>query len=583
MNSLLNPSQSSGSDIDVDRMMKEIRAEIAARLPTRREDDRVGSAGDARSLRQPGDSNVQSIHLGRIGEVESPLPKKAGYVVRDFLVRHDEDFVRTTYRAVLGREPDAEGASRYLSKLRSGELSKTELLGRIRFSPEGRIGRVPIKGLLIPFGMETMRRVPVLGRILGIAQYIWQLPDIVRSHEQLESAVFADRTETRRGINAIVSDVETVLTQTQQANAEYASLGDTRYEGARQAVLADIGRLSRQLQSLATALAAKADQLAVENAIHALRTALAEVKATEAEFRAKTANASLEIDSLRNASQELAQRFGELPSGVDFAAAIAMAEGAANEARRIDAALEEIRARLRAQGTGLDAVEQEQNRVSDSFYLAFEDKFRGAREDIKQRVGIYLPLVQEAGGGSDEAPILDIGCGRGEWLELLMERNLACEGVEINRVAVADCRGRGLAVIEADGIEHLRSLAPGSLGAVTAIHVIEHIPFHRLVALFDEAWRVVRPGGIVIFETPNPENLVVGACNFYYDPTHIKPLPPEPLRFILEARGFGRVDIMRLHPRMDVPDFGEGMSALSRVISEQLFGPQDYALIGYKN
>ena len=134
--------------------------------------------------------------------------------------------------------------------------------------------------------------------------------------------------------------------------------------------------------------------------------------------------------------------------------------------------------------------------------------------------------------------MLDLGCGRGEWLEVLAENGLAARGLDLNRVAVEECAQAGLDVVHADALEHLRAIKSDTLGAIAAFHVIEHLGFGQLIALLDEIQRVLRPDGAVLLETPNPENLIVGACNFWLDPTHVKPLPPELMQFLCETRGF---------------------------------------------
>ncbi len=228
------------------------------------------------------------------------------------------------------------------------------------------------------------------------------------------------------------------------------------------------------------------------------------------------------------------------------------------------------------------AIVAERGHLLDAFYAAFEDRFRGTREDIRQRVSVYLPLVRDAGAGTSAAPIVDLGCGRGEWLELLRDQRLEARGIDSNRVMIAICRERELEVVEDDAIEHLQAQKAGSVGAITAMHVIEHLPFAHLIDLFDEALRVLKPGGIVVFETPNPENLLVGACTFYSDPTHQRPLPPEPMRFIAEARGFSDVRILRLHPYPPAAMVQGAAGELQDLINSLLYGPQDYAVVGVK-
>jgi len=217
----------------------------------------------------------------------------------------------------------------------------------------------------------------------------------------------------------------------------------------------------------------------------------------------------------------------------------------------------------------------------DAFYLAFEDRFRGPREEIRSRVSVHLPVVRAAGAGTPDRPILDLGCGRGEWLEVLAAEGLTARGVDANVATVAETRSRGLEVVEADALTYLRSLPEQSCGAVTGFHVIEHLPFATVIGLVDEIVRVLQPGGVTILETPNPTNLVVGASSFYIDPTHGRPLHPETMRFLVAARGLERVEIRPLHPVEEarLPDDGDPIAAC---LNEHLYGPQDYAVLAYR-
>jgi len=217
----------------------------------------------------------------------------------------------------------------------------------------------------------------------------------------------------------------------------------------------------------------------------------------------------------------------------------------------------------------------------DTFYAAFENRFRGSREEIKARLGIYLADVRAASAGTTERPVLDLGCGRGEWLELLADQELVGAGVDTNLAMVTEGHTRGLRVVEGDALAHLRSLPDGSHGAVTAFHLVEHLPFGIVIQLIDEIVRVLQPGGIAILETPNPQNLVVGACSFYMDPTHRRPLHPETMRFLGEARGLERVEIRPLHP-VDAGRFPDDGSDVTARLNAYLHGPQDYAVLGHR-
>lgn len=228
-------------------------------------------------------------------------------------------------------------------------------------------------------------------------------------------------------------------------------------------------------------------------------------------------------------------------------------------------------------------LRQEELHNMDALYAALEDEFRGSRQLIKDRLSVYLPKLTEADIGSASMPILDVGCGRGEWLELLRERQLQAAGIELNRVTLAMCRERGLPVMEAEAVEYLRSLPEASLGAVTAFHVIEHLAWPQLVDLVDAARRALKPGGIAIFETPNPNNVFTSSRNFYLDPTHRHPIPVALGRFLAESRGFERVEILELHPwpvehYVDTSAAGDAAARFN----ECFYGPQDYAIIGWK-
>ncbi|RZI43621.1 class I SAM-dependent methyltransferase [Herbaspirillum sp. HC18] len=218
---------------------------------------------------------------------------------------------------------------------------------------------------------------------------------------------------------------------------------------------------------------------------------------------------------------------------------------------------------------------------ADAFYTEFERKFRGSREDILERLKVYLPYLANFRSDPD-ALVIDIGCGRGEWLELLSGEGCKAVGVDMNSAMVATCRERGLAAECDDAIAYLRRQPEGSVAAVTGFHIIEHLPFETLIALFDAALHALRRDGFIIFETPNPENLTVGACNFYTDPTHLHPIVPAVAEFMARQRGFARAEILRLHPYPDNMQLADD-SDVARRVNRALYGPQDFAVIAWKS
>ena len=184
--------------------------------------------------------------------------------------------------------------------------------------------------------------------------------------------------------------------------------------------------------------------------------------------------------------------------------------------------------------------------MSDGFYRAFEDRYRGSRELVKGRLEIYLPFVEPLHLVYPDASAVDLGCGRGEWLEVLRAKGISAVGVDLDQGMLNDCHTLGLNVEMGDAIGFLSMLPDESQIVVSGFHLAEHLPFDLLQQLVGEALRVLRPGGILILETPNPENLTVGTSSFYLDPTHARPIPPLLLGFLPEYAGFMRVKTVRL-------------------------------------
>jgi len=219
----------------------------------------------------------------------------------------------------------------------------------------------------------------------------------------------------------------------------------------------------------------------------------------------------------------------------------------------------------------------------DAFYFAFEEHFRGSREEINRRLEVYLPRLREAQIAPVDSLILDLGCGRGEWLELLRDNGYRARGIDLNRVVIEQCQSRGLEVVEGDVIAYLQSMPDESVAVITGFHIIEHLPFEILVKLLNEAFRVLRHRGLVIFETPNPANVLVGSCNFYFDPTHRNPLPSLMTQFLVQYCGFAEVEILNLNPSDGFKaDEVNELDELSKQFNQYFYGPMDYAVIGYK-
>ena len=190
--------------------------------------------------------------------------------------------------------------------------------------------------------------------------------------------------------------------------------------------------------------------------------------------------------------------------------------------------------------------ENDTENINERFYRAFEDRFRGSREVIKSRLTVYLPFIEPLQEIYDVCRATDLGCGRGEWLELITEAGVTAHGVDLDDGMLAACRERNLSVETGDAISFLKSLPDQSQAIISGFHIIEHIAFSDLRVLVQEAFRVLKPAGLLILETPNPENIVVSSTSFHLDPSHIKPIPPQLLAFLTEYYGFYRNKILRL-------------------------------------
>lgn len=215
----------------------------------------------------------------------------------------------------------------------------------------------------------------------------------------------------------------------------------------------------------------------------------------------------------------------------------------------------------------------------DWLYRSFEQHFRGPEELIRKRQRAYLPDIKNA-YDSCGGCVLDIGTGRGEMLELLRKIGVAARGVDLNESMVSRCREKGLDVGQADAIDFLTAQADESLAAVTAFQVIEHLVPEQIWQLINISLVKLKPGGLIILETINPDCLV-GLKNFYIDLTHEKPIPANTLRFLLEAAGFRNVEAQYSSPLP--PEYKlKGEDDNTRKLNEILFGWQDYAVLGWR-
>jgi O-antigen chain-terminating methyltransferase len=216
---------------------------------------------------------------------------------------------------------------------------------------------------------------------------------------------------------------------------------------------------------------------------------------------------------------------------------------------------------------------------------------RGSTAEIRERQERYVAHLRA------HAPVLDLGCGRGEALALLRDQGIAGRGVDASERMVELCRERGLEAEAGDLFAALAAVPEASLGGVISFHVIEHLPAAALDRLVRLAWRALRPGGRLILETPNPLSVVVAARNFWLDPTHVRPVHPDSLKLMYELAGFDPVERLDLRPfpetqrlpeidlaklPADQRPLADQVNRLRDRLDEVLFGFQDFGMVGRK-
>ncbi len=240
------------------------------------------------------------------------------------------------------------------------------------------------------------------------------------------------------------------------------------------------------------------------------------------------------------------------------------------------------------------AIETVSRAHEEHGYLELERRYRGTEEEIRERISAYLPWLQKIPTG---APVLDVGCGRGEALALLRDHGIPGRGIDSSARMVSLCHERGLEAEEGDAFAALAALPESSLGAVVSFHVIEHLPAGLLDRLVRLAYRALKPGGVLILETPNPLSMLVAARSFWLDPTHQRPVHPDSLKLMYELAGFDPIERLDLRPYPDserLPEIdlaqlpeeqrllADRVNRLRDRLDELLFGYQDFGMVGTK-
>jgi SAM-dependent methyltransferase len=538
----------------VTRIVEELKRDAALR---RRRFDALSL--EPRSDGASSDSNSETSHFPQLTLGSTLQDKdKSQYSLQELLAYEDLDFVHNAYQAVLKRPPEPTAVANALDGLGSSRVNKLDLLTWLVSSEEAREKRVHIQGLRLAAFFLNLSRLPLLRYVTGPVYELFHWRSNARDQRRNLRLIMARQDMIASYINEnLTGQFTSLVPELDKAIRLYKEQKET-YDVILERI-SDLSRYSEERHN-ETAMQRQQD----------LKDRTAELEQLRKVYNQYRTQVELTEKDLKREMEHLFRKYQEVKTELVY------------QNQRLSAVstghVTATRAPLAAQnkicGPATNAHDL------DAFFASFDEHFRGDRQEVKRRLRAYLPTILDHKAGSSDAPILDVACGRGEWLEVLQGENLVASGVDTNSVLVAQCLELGLEVKQADLGEYLIGIPDGSLGAVSAFHIVEHLPIERLVEFLNQALRVLRSGGLLLIETPNPQNVLVGSCNFYLDPTHRKPLPSPVLKYLVESRGFLILDTLALNPSDEQPVSDD--SELAQRFNEYFYGPMDYAIVARK-
>jgi O-antigen chain-terminating methyltransferase len=471
------------------------------------------------------------------------LPLKRQYALSEFMVYNGVAFIRKAYRAILKREPDQQGLERYKTYLEQGG-SRLFVLYTLLTSEEA--SRQPqrasisyLRYLVVLSPWLPPKAIKISFRLSEhfLVRLIRPSP-LVLTIEQLDQKIY---TFHKQLLNE--------LTQKDQQQQQQQLLFQEQITQQSEQLLQQSEQITRQNEQIVQQneqITRQSEQIVQQNEQMAGQNE--QVILLQTEFDLIKRDTALQ----RNTASDL----------LDALQLFYQQEITDQQKQEI--------------------IQQFAHEHLENYYVAFEDTFRGNSEEIYAALNVYLPSIQSVKNDiPDNLTLIDLGCGRGEWLRLMAQQQISAQGVDLNRIMVNECRQQQLDVVAGDSIDYLQTKADASIGIITAFHIIEHLPFEQLYALFRQIFRVLKPKGMLILETPNPENLRVGSHTFYHDFTHKNPITPTSIDFLTRYTGFSDIQILRLHPYPD-SDKIPGDDPLTTRINGCLSGPQDFAVIARK-
>ncbi len=485
------------------------------------------------------------------------------------------EILREVRERVRARYPESSAGGIALPDLmpvvyaRDAALAKVAAIGTVNPRPSGPINAV----------VQALKRV--VARALD-----WHVREQVEFNRGVIAAVEAMLEVLNETKQTLATVAAHAAAGREEAGAASRSIGEVSRAAAGSAARWEEWRAAyeRNLAEVAVQLAAARD---TANAASQLATDVATHSAT---WRAGWEHrlAEIEIDFLRNVGELHAafqHRVTLLEERVrdqvklqhsDFSAALDRAALGIqdNTERLIHAEIRVLRQRLAMTAAVAAApVPAAAMTAISADALAHQERFRGSEDDVRKRQQFYVPLFAACG------EVLDIGCGRGEFLELMRDAGVKARGIDLSPEAIGICREKGLNIEAADLFACLAAAPDESLGGVFCAHVVEHLPPERIPEMIRLVAAKLKRGGLVAIETPNPECLAIFASHFYLDPTHVRPVPAKLLTFYLQEAGMGEIRIERFAPAAEtMPSLAE----LPAAFRDEFFGGLDYAILARK-
>lgn len=486
------------------------------------------------------------------------LPDLTGEVHLDVLLAlHDHVFIFACFQYFLNRTPDPEGMNHYLEKLRSGEYNKPDIVSRIWISKEAKsIGKKLSSGKLV-LCKSLLLQVPVFGSVLKYFSIVKNLPNLQRqineSHAQNMALQTHLQSYLRESFSIVSENSCSVIFVLDTLKQKVSSL-ETEVKNSKE----ELKNLYQVIFTLTDKNESNEKQILIaKNYIKELENAIYKLNLFKAQSTKDTYQSQQKIDGIFNYKESLDEKL-----------------------RVNNEHLNRITADFDKHLSDSIPHKEESDTKFDNFYLQLENSFRGTQDDVRERQTVYLQYIEEVSKKHEEFQLLDLACGRGEWLRLVSESGYKAIGVDINSESLALCREWGADVIISDLLEYLESLPAESVSVISAFHIVEHLPFKLVLKVLTECHRVLKLEGMLIVETPNPGNLLVGSNTFYTDPTHLKPIPISLLEFAFKFSGLLSIEVLKLHPHERFNTFKDFTGA--EVLDDVIFGAQDYAVMGVK-